>query len=287
MVQAGPWSVWLWRRATWPALTDFRLSLRQRFMRQLCRPDEIDLLRFESLGENCEFGFLLSRHQNGSGGFFRWAFTPLHSLINILSSDFEGVYALDQLKPRFGAMVQDMRYDILFHSRLRSEQQTDGSFEFIASAADRQQIHANEQEKVDYLVAKFRRRLSEERLILVLKAAAPPTAKRLRQLLVLLRPALRQRGSTLLLVTPAASDQRPGKVRRLGPHLLHGTVAFMPPGESADALDYKHWEEILKHAYFLAFFPKRYALTWVVLATLGRCGISGLEGWWEQPMRPL
>jgi len=70
------------------------LSLRQRLRRRLvsllCSP-VIDLQRFESLGENCEFGFLLRHHQVASGGFFRWAFTPLHSLIRILAADFEGV----------------------------------------------------------------------------------------------------------------------------------------------------------------------------------------------------
>lgn len=238
------------------------LSLRQRLRRRLvsllCSP-VIDLQRFESLGENCEFGFLLRHHQVASGGFFRWAFTPLHSLIRILAADFEGVYVLDQLRPRFGAMVQDSRYDILFHSQLHSEQEPDGSRRFSSSAAEREQIYAHERAKVNYLVAKFRRRLAEERLILVLKAFAPPPAEQLRTLVTQLRPALRQRGSSLLLVTPAAADQRPGKVRVRGPHLMH--------------------------AYWLVFSTMRYAVTQVVLAVLCRCGFSSFHGWLDQPRR--
>jgi len=112
---------------------------------------------------------------------------------------------------------------------------------------------------VNYLVAKFRRRLAEEQLILVLKAFAPPPAEQLRTLVTQLRPALRQRGSSLLLVTPAAADQRPGKVRVRGPHLMH--------------------------AYWLVFNPMRYAVTRVVLAVLCRCGFSSFHGWLDQPRR--
>jgi len=156
-------------------------------------------------------------------------------------------------------MVQDSRYDILFHSQLHSEQEPDGSRRFSSSAAEREQIYAHERAKVNYLVAKFRRRLAEERLILVLKAFAPPPAEQLRTLVTQLRPALRQRESSLLLVTPPAADQRPGKVRVRGPHLMH--------------------------AYWLVFSTMRYAVTQVVLAVLCRCGFSSFHGWLDQPRR--
>lgn len=259
-----------------------RQRIRQRVEALRCRY-AIDLNRFESLGENCEFGFLLRSHQFVSGGLFRWAFTPLHSLIHILEADFEGVYALDQLRPRFGAMVQDTRYDILFHSQLTSEQEPDGSRRFTASPREQEEIHANEKSKVDYLVAKFRRRLAEERLILVLKAFAPPPPEQLRALQAVLRPALRRRGSCLLLVTPAQDGQRPGGVRWCGGQLLQGTVAFMAPGESADALDYANWNRVLMKAYWMGLSPVRYLFTRLALAVLCRCGFNSFHGWWDQP----
>ena len=263
-------------------LTTIRQRLRQRLDALLCRY-VIDLTCFESLGENCEFGFLLRSHAFASGGFFRWAFTPLHSLIHILEKDFEGVYALEQLRPRFGAMVEDTRYDILFHSQLKSQQQPDGSWCFTASAEEQQAIYANEKAKVDYLVAKFRRRLVEERLILVLKAFAPPPPEQLRALQAVLRPVLRRRGSCLLVVTPAQPGQRPGGVRWCGAHLLQGTVAFMAPGESADALDYVNWNRLIMKAYWMAFSPGRYLFTRLTVAVLSRCGFSSFHGWWDQP----
>ena len=169
------------------------MTLRQRIRRRLdfllCRK-VIDLHRFESHGENCEFGFLLRYHQFDSGGFFRWAFTPLHSLIQLLSTDFDGVYSLDQLRPRFGTMVEDCRYNILFHSHMLSYKLPDGGWRFSASAQELERIHADEKAKVDYLVAKFRRRLAEGRLILVLKAFTTPPDDELQQLLVQLRTAI-------------------------------------------------------------------------------------------------
>jgi hypothetical protein len=47
-----------------------RQRLRPRLVALLC-DQEIDLYRFESLGENSELGFLLHHHQFASGDFFR------------------------------------------------------------------------------------------------------------------------------------------------------------------------------------------------------------------------
>ncbi len=99
---------------------------------------------------------------------------------------------------------------------------------------------------MDYLVGKFRSRLAGERLILVLKAFAPPPPEQLRRLRDLLQPALRRQSSCLLVVTP---------------------VAFMAPGESADVIDHSNWNRVLMKAYWLALSPARYAL----------------PGWWDQP----
>lgn len=47
--------------------------------------------RFESLGDNCEFGFVQRRSGVEDGGLLRWAVSPPEALLKAIRSRFSGV----------------------------------------------------------------------------------------------------------------------------------------------------------------------------------------------------
>src|SRR4051812_38376259 len=49
------------------------------------------MLRYASLGENCEFGFAQRCYKAEPIDMFRWASTPISSLIKIFEDDFAGI----------------------------------------------------------------------------------------------------------------------------------------------------------------------------------------------------
>lgn len=52
------------------------------------------LVRFESLGDNCEFGFVHRRLSYEDGSLFRWARIDPWQLYAVLRSDFSGIMNL-------------------------------------------------------------------------------------------------------------------------------------------------------------------------------------------------
>ena len=55
------------------------------------------LSRIESLGDNCELGFVLRRLGSEEGMLFRWASMQPESLLATLRADFERFYEFDDL----------------------------------------------------------------------------------------------------------------------------------------------------------------------------------------------
>src|ERR1041385_7120891 len=73
--------------------------------------------KFESLGDNCEFGFVQRHHGLEPGGLLRWASsTTLDGLVQALECRFAGLYQLDDLSPYTANMVVDCKFGIAFHS---------------------------------------------------------------------------------------------------------------------------------------------------------------------------
>jgi len=88
----------------------------------------IDVLgRFESLGDNCEFGFVQRQLGLESGGLFRWSVTSATSLITLLETRFEDLYRFENLVPTNSKnMIRDTATDIGFHTEMSV---TGGSFD--------------------------------------------------------------------------------------------------------------------------------------------------------------
>jgi hypothetical protein len=62
-------------------------------------------LRIESLGDNCELGFVLRHLGVEAGSLFRWAAMKPEQLLMKLRADFDGMYEFANLSPLRPAMV--------------------------------------------------------------------------------------------------------------------------------------------------------------------------------------
>lgn len=118
------------------------------------------LTRIESLGDNCELGFVFRKARYEKGGLFRWAITPVDKLISFLSDPNQELFRQEDLVPFGPGMVLDKRSGFSFHSKMRSEKNCDGELQYIIPEGERSKIHATEKSKIDYLKSGFINRLN-------------------------------------------------------------------------------------------------------------------------------
>ncbi|WP_138466406.1 hypothetical protein [Poseidonocella sp. HB161398] len=196
--------------------------------------------RFESLGYNCEFGFV--QHQCGweQGGLLRWALAMPGPLVQNLRSGFKGLYEFRNLVPRNAKMVTDTATGIGFHSEMRS---TGGAFD--DPEPRRRRIHAGEAGKIGYLRDRFLGQLAEGRQMFVFKynPGLPP------ETVGQLAGAIAARGpGRLLYVTAADRPEEVGTVSHAGGNLYLGRVARVwwrdpDPGN----IDYPGWVQLMRN----------------------------------------
>src|SRR6516225_7169551 len=107
------------------------------------------LRHFESLGDNCEFGFVQRANGYEDGGLFRWSISPLEKLILCFDENFKDLYLFENLEPSAPDMVRDIATGLMFHTQMHS---IDG--QFVLGEAARRGIYAREKSKMDHLLEK-------------------------------------------------------------------------------------------------------------------------------------
>jgi hypothetical protein len=197
---------------------------------------------FESLGDNCEFGFVQRKNGVDPGGLLRWSVANPEALANAMEDRFSHLYSFDELTPSSDDMVCDGSYGLFFHSRMRSEI-VEGKRVFKASEAKRQEIHAEELLKIRYLAEKLLRQLESAAKIFVYKRNAglsAATTVKLHELIIGFNPR-----NALLVVT---TGDTPGLVTDLGRGLLSGCIDRFAPYHQAQDVSYDSWLEICTRA---------------------------------------
>ncbi|MCG7388271.1 hypothetical protein [Pantoea sp. ACRSB] len=118
--------------------------------------------RFENLGDNCEFAFFLRSSGVEEGSLFRWTLVKNYwSLLNLLQSDFQGLFDFDNLKLSWQDMVLDTKYDLCFHTKMYSEN-VDGEWIWKQNKEELHEIYLEEMNKIKYLVSKFKSSLKNK-----------------------------------------------------------------------------------------------------------------------------
>jgi hypothetical protein len=198
------------------------------------------LQRFESLGDNCEFGFVQRANGYEDGGLLRWSISPLDKLVQCLETNFTDLFLFENLQPSAPDMVRDTATGMLFHTKMRS---IDGQFVFDEAA--RREIYTEEKKKMDHLLEKFRRRMRQPGMICVYKrnsGVGDAEAKRLQQ-------SLTKLGQGILLQVRSTDNQAKwGTVEHSPLGFLVGFIDRFAPYSNADQISIDLWNELLPRA---------------------------------------
>lgn len=207
----------------------------------------MQLSRFESIGNNCEFAFFLRQKEIEIGSLFRW--TLIHnfiSIINLLSQDFDSLYLYENLQPVYRNMLKDKHYNIDFHTEMFSEQ-INGQWEWCYNFEKNHEIYLKEKEKINYLVQKFKTSLKNPYKIFVMKQNERPILGAAYELSQLLK---KYGAAKLLCVEETTIPQQYGQVHALTNNLYLGFVDQFAPYDNADQVSI-FWDEIVEKTLHL------------------------------------
>ena len=199
------------------------------------------MLRFESIGENCEFGLVQRRCGAEPLGLFRFASAPLPKLLAGLEEGFEGLSDPDNLEVQLSPngreyMVYDRKYQLLYHAWVLAE-------EMSAEA-----VHQREVRRLPLLIRKLIEDLRQAEKIFIFHGMEPLSTQQAQALLARLRGF----GPNILLWLELADAAHPaGTVEWVGEGLLKGYMDRFAPGENAHDLSLDCWLAVCREAYRL------------------------------------
>lgn len=106
----------------------------------------------ESIGDNCEYGMWQRHRAYEPSSLFRWAITPIDSLLAFLDAP-TALYAKDDLSVHSPGMVHDEKFGFKFHSKL-VERNAEGEIQLLTDKQAFDEIYLDEKAKIDHLQAK-------------------------------------------------------------------------------------------------------------------------------------
>jgi hypothetical protein len=242
--------------------------------------DDRDLvLRFESVGDNCEFGLVQRMVGTEPLGLLRFAGAPLPALLSAMNARFEGIADPKRIRVQEENgeyMVKLTKYDFYYHAHVKVGEMT-------PEALHRQQCRT-----VGFLASKLIGDLEAASKILVFRQNEPLLAGDL----IDLRIALSGYGPGVLLwVKEACAGHPPGTLDVADERLMIGYVRRLAARENVPALDLDSWLAVLRQAYAISSLPgtarakaardasARLARTEVTFGFDGNAGPSLGYGW--------
>ncbi|HEX3536699.1 MAG TPA: hypothetical protein VHU15_08020 [Stellaceae bacterium] len=197
------------------------------------------MMRFESLGENCEFGLVQRRCGAEPLGLFRFASAPLPKLLAAVEGRFEGFGAPEKLGVELSSngreyMVRDDQYGFLYHAWVMADEMRP------------EEIREREVRRLPLLIRKLVEDLTAARKLLVIRGMDQPLEQEQVERLL---AAVHQYGPNMLLwVELADAEHPPGSVGWAAPDLLKGYIDRFAPGEHAHDLSLDCWVAICRQA---------------------------------------
>lgn len=198
--------------------------------------------RFESLGQNCEFGLVQRRCNAEPLGLLRFASAPLPKLLAALDAGFAHMGSSESVRVELSNngrefMVTDTTYGIVYHAWVDAGEMT------------AQALHKREVRRVPLLVRKLLEDLASAEKIFVFKGMGAIPEEEVYPLAVALR---RYGPNTLLFVTLSNDATKVGTVEVRGPGFLVGYLDRFAPGEDAHDLSFDPWLGVCRNAFRLA-----------------------------------
>jgi hypothetical protein len=182
--------------------------------------DKAMLEKLQSLGENCELGFVQRAAGAEPLGLFRWASTPLPNLLAALDANFEGLGAPENLALEEDAATEfqviDLKYGFKNHS-----------WAYRNEGAKKEDVFKRECMRIPYLARLMREDLQAGEKLFCFHDSGRSGADRVAGLV----RALEKFGPCWLLwVCRAENPEKIGTAEFLGGRLIRGFVdRFQPP----------------------------------------------------------
>lgn len=195
-------------------------------------PPERFLMRFESLGDNCEFGLVQRRCGAEPLGLLRFSNIALANLLRGIEREFDSLgdpAAMQfhlQGNGRREYALTDQDFGLTFHTFLyEGEVNVEG-------------LVAQQSIRLKFLRRKLLEDISAGEKIFVIKRNDPLAVSEI----LPLHAALNQyAANTLLFVVPATADHPSGTVEQLAPRLLRGYIDRFAPYDNAHDLLLEVW----------------------------------------------
>ncbi|WP_131113978.1 tetratricopeptide repeat protein [Lichenihabitans psoromatis] len=193
---------------------------------------------FESLGENCEFGFVQRHFGAEPLGLLRWTGITFDKLLSGLAVDFDGVGTPDrtvmELNPsNHEYYTTDRVYGLAMHTFMTRDEGNEA------------RIYQKLCRRLQYLRTKLLDDLRAAEKIMVFQAAAVLTDDDL----IRLHDALLRHGrNRLLCVQATPGGARPGSVRLIRPGLMAGSIDRVGFDGKAWAVSFEIWLQLCQAA---------------------------------------
>jgi hypothetical protein len=194
------------------------------------------MLRFASLGDNCELGVVQRDHQANAMDLLRWAATPVGVLLRLLDEDFQGIGDNLTVRPAGPAYwVTNDHYGFKWHDWTRAEK---ASIEVIAQ---------REARRLPAMAAKLRKEMREGSRIFVVKQARHVMSQALAERV---HQAMGANGQPILLYV---NQGAPVSVTEVAPRLFSGTIPeFANPGRVPSTTRTADWTALCQATADLA-----------------------------------
>ncbi|WP_158923129.1 hypothetical protein [Acidisphaera sp. S103] len=195
------------------------------------------VLRFESIGDNCELGLVQRRAGAEPLGLLRFAGVPLRNLVRGLNARFANIADPSHIRINVEHdeyMVKLTKYDFTFHAQVKAGE--------IAPEV----LHQQQVRTIGFLAGKLIADLETPAKILVFRQNEPLLAGDL----IDLRVALAAYGPNVLLwVREACPGHPPGSVVVADERMMVGYVRRLAERDSVPDLDFGSWMRMLRRAH--------------------------------------
>jgi hypothetical protein len=205
-------------------------------------------IKFESLGENCEFGLFQRRCDAEPLGLLRFSSTFMRNLIRGIDDGFDGLGEIEDIDPRLEGdprkeyMIHEKKFELVYHTFVYEGQRSIWL------------MREQESARLKFLRRKFMEELESNDKIFVYKFSAEVSDEEI----LPLHMALNRYGeATLLWVVPTERDRPAGTVEVMMPGLLKGYIDRFAPEDNAHDLSFDGWLRVCANACVLAGLRRR------------------------------
>ncbi len=199
------------------------------------------LLRWtESVGDNCEFGFVQRYEAYEPSSLFRWAVTPVDKLVAYLKEPMP-LFLRNGLATTSSDLVLDTASGFYFHSDL-TVQDGEGR-RFLTDEEGFVEIYDKEVKKIEYFVKKFFMNLTSNPGIYIYKRNNSLSDEEFMNLAQLIK---RFNSDHIVLCVRADAEF---KLERMGDGIYAGTIRKFAEYHTANIVDQDSWKALLMSLY--------------------------------------